>query len=272
MRWTCVQRDRKIIFLGDEFSELPMNWPLGTHWLTDELSQSASAYKYAFEDNGKALWGCADRSVCLNSSGNVYFVCLRGGGGQFYCDVSSLWPRSHPSATVQGDFPFHCLPVSVCLSVCVSPSKPSARGNFSVSPTWSTRPTPGCGARSTSLWVHRNLFWKLARDRKLAWFEHVARHDSLSKTILQGTLLGGRRCGRQRKCWMDNIKELTSLPLSELLTGASCRKDWKRICAESSFMSPKWPNRSRDWTEPNCIKTTRTGFPTSHCLQWLEKT
>ncbi len=74
------------------------------------------------------------------------------------------------------------------------------------------------------------------KRRKLAWFGHVTRHNSLSKTILQGTLEGGRRRGRQRKCWMDNIKEWTSLPMPELLTRASCRKDWKRISAESSLM------------------------------------
>ena len=34
---------------------------------------------------------------------------------------------------------------------------------------------------------------------KLAWFGHVTRHDGLSKTILRGTLEGGRRRGRQRK-------------------------------------------------------------------------
>ena len=44
------------------------------------------------------------------------------------------------------------------------------------------------------------------KRRKLAWFGHVTRHDSLSRTILQGTLEGGRRCVRQRKCWMENIK------------------------------------------------------------------
>ena len=43
-------------------------------------------------------------------------------------------------------------------------SKLSARGNFSVSPTWSTRPVTGCRARSTLLSVHRNLFWPLSRD------------------------------------------------------------------------------------------------------------
>ena len=38
-------------------------------------------------------------------------------------------------------------------------------GNFSTSPTWSTRPTTLCGARSTSLLVHRSLFWQLSRDQ-----------------------------------------------------------------------------------------------------------
>ena len=42
-------------------------------------------------------------------------------------------------------------------------SKPSAVGNFSTSPTLSTKPTTGCGARSISLWVHRNPFWQLSR-------------------------------------------------------------------------------------------------------------
>ena len=80
------------------------------------------------------------------------------------------------------------------------------------------------------------------KRQKLAWFGHVTHHDSLFKTILQGTFGGGRRCGRQRKCWMDNIKQWTSLPMSEQLTRASCRKEWTRISAESSpLMSPPPP-------------------------------
>ena len=41
------------------------------------------------------------------------------------------------------------------------------------------------------------------------------------------------------KCWMDNIKleEWTSLPVPKLFATASCRKDWKRISAESSIVS-----------------------------------
>ena len=38
---------------------------------------------------------------------------------------------------------------------------------LSASPTWSTWPTTGCGARSTSLWVHGNFFWSLSRDGNL---------------------------------------------------------------------------------------------------------
>ena len=62
---------------------------------------------------------------------------------------------------------------------------------------------------------------------------------------------GGRRRGRHRKCWMDNIKKWTSLPMPELLTRASCRKkkSWKRIPAESSLMPPWRSYCSSDWTE-----------------------
>ena len=45
---------------------------------------------------------------------------------------------------------------------------------------------------------------------------------------------------------MDNVKEWTSLPVPELLTGAYCIKDWKRISADSCLMSLRRHNQSRD--------------------------
>ena len=54
------------------------------------------------------------------------------------------------------------------------------------------------------------------KRQKIARFWHVTRHDSFSKTILQGTLDGGQSQGQQRKCWMD-IKDWRSLPVPELL-------------------------------------------------------
>ena len=46
---------------------------------------------------------------------------------------------------------------------------------------------------------------------KLQWFGHVSRSSGLVKTILQGTVKGGRRQGRQRKRWEDTIREWKGL-------------------------------------------------------------
>ena len=42
--------------------------------------------------------------------------------------------------------------------------------------------------------------------RKLQWHGHVSHSAGLGKTILQGTMKGGRRQGRERKRWEDNIR------------------------------------------------------------------
>ena len=47
----------------------------------------------------------------------------------------------------------------------------------------------------------------IVKRRKLQWYGHVSRSSGLAKTILQGTVKGGRREGRQRKRWEDNIRE-----------------------------------------------------------------
>ena len=51
----------------------------------------------------------------------------------------------------------------------------------------------------------------IVKRRKLQWYGHVSRSSRLTKTILQGTLKEGRRQGRQRKRWEDNIREWTGL-------------------------------------------------------------
>ena len=42
---------------------------------------------------------------------------------------------------------------------------------------------------------------------KLQWYGHVSRSLGIGKTILQGTVKRGRRQGRERKRWEDNIRE-----------------------------------------------------------------
>ena len=62
-----------------------------------------------------------------------------------------------------------------------------------LSPTWKSVP------RSSRQSDHRKTSWQIVKRRKLQWCGHVFRSSRLVKTILQGTVKGARRQGRQRK-------------------------------------------------------------------------
>ena len=51
----------------------------------------------------------------------------------------------------------------------------------------------------------------IVKRRKLQLYGHVSRSSGLAKTILQGTVKGERRQGRQKKRWEDNIRKWTGL-------------------------------------------------------------
>ena len=57
---------------------------------------------------------------------------------------------------------------------------------------------------------HEDLL-TIVKRRKLQWYGHVSRSSGLAKTVLQGTVKGGRRQGGQRKRWENNIREWTGL-------------------------------------------------------------
>ena len=61
-----------------------------------------------------------------------------------------------------------------------------------------------------AIWQHEDLMMIIKR-RKLQWYGHVSCSSGLAKTILQDIVKGGRRQGRQRKRWEDNIREWTGL-------------------------------------------------------------
>ena len=50
---------------------------------------------------------------------------------------------------------------------------------------------------------------------QLQWYGLISCSSGLAKTILQGTVKGGRRQGRQRKRWEDNIREWTGLEFAK---------------------------------------------------------
>ena len=83
------------------------------------------------------------------------------------------------------------------------------------------------------------------KRRKLAWFGHTTRHDSLCKTVMQGTVEGGRSRGRQRKSWSDNIKDWTELSTPRLLEQAADRQAWRRTSESSALKFPRRLPQSR---------------------------
>ena len=70
---------------------------------------------------------------------------------------------------------------------------------------------------------HEDLL-TITKRRKLLWYGHVSHSSGLAKTFLQGTVKGGRRQGRLRKRWEDNIREWTGLEFAKFLRAVENRE------------------------------------------------
>ena len=85
----------------------------------------------------------------------------------------------------------------------------------------------------------------IVKRRKLQWYGHVSRSSGVAKTILQGTVKGGRRQGRQRKRWEDNIREWTGVEYATSQRAVENREKLRKLVAKSSAV-PQRPSRLRD--------------------------
>ena len=85
----------------------------------------------------------------------------------------------------------------------------------------------------------------IVKRYKLQWYGRVSHSSGLAQTILQGTVTGGRRQGRQRKRWEDNIREWTGLEFAKSQTAMDNRERWRKLVAKSSVV-PQRPSRLRD--------------------------
>ena len=91
---------------------------------------------------------------------------------------------------------------------------------------------------------HEDLL-TIVKRRKLRWYGHVSRSSGLAETILQGTVKGGRRQGRQKKRWEDNIREWTGLEFGRSQGAVENREKWRKLIAKSSVV-PQRPSQLRD--------------------------
>ena len=91
---------------------------------------------------------------------------------------------------------------------------------------------------------HEDLL-TIVKRRKLQWYGHVSRSSGLAKTIVQGTVKGERRQGRQMKSWEDIIRKWTGLEFGKSHRAVENREKWRKVVAKSSVV-PQRSLRLRD--------------------------
>ena len=69
------------------------------------------------------------------------------------------------------------------------------------------------------------------KSRKLRYFGHISRQNSLQKLLLEGKINGKRGRVRPRTSWYSNIKELTGLKYQEAVRISEKRDEWRTIAS-----------------------------------------
>ena len=106
-------------------------------------------------------------------------------------------------------------------------------------------PTRKSVPRSSRQLDHTKTFLTIVKRRKLQWYGHVSRSSGLAKTILQGTVKGGKRQGGRRKRREDNIREWTGLEFAKSQRAVEIREKWRKLVAKSSVV-PQHTSRLMD--------------------------
>ena len=96
-----------------------------------------------------------------------------------------------------------------------------------------------CARIQQAIGPHEDLLM-IVKRHKLQWYGHVSRLSGLAKTILQGTVKGGRKQGRRKKRWKDNIREWTGLEFGKSQRAVEKREKMRKLVAKSSAV----PQRS----------------------------
>ena len=85
-----------------------------------------------------------------------------------------------------------------------------------------------CAKIQQAIRPYKNL--TIVKRCKLQRYGHVSHSSGLAKTILQGTAKGGRRQGRQRKSWKDDIREGTGLEFAKSQRAVENRENGETGC------------------------------------------
>ena len=82
---------------------------------------------------------------------------------------------------------------------------------------------------------HENLLTIIKRC-KLQWYGHASHSSGLANPISQGTVKGGKRQGRQRQRWEDNIRKWTGREFAKSQRAVVNREKWRNLVVKSSVL------------------------------------
>ena len=72
---------------------------------------------------------------------------------------------------------------------------------------------------------------------KLMWYGDVSCSSGLAKTTLYGTVKWGKRQGRQKKRWQDNIREWIGLEFARSQAAVENRAKCRKLVVKSSLVT-----------------------------------
>ena len=87
--------------------------------------------------------------------------------------------------------------------------------------------------------IKPNWLLNTIKSRKLTYFGHLKRHDTLEKHILEAKLQGKRRRGRPARKWTDDIKEWLSIDVVQAGRKAQNREVFRRMVREATSTKGK---------------------------------
>ena len=73
------------------------------------------------------------------------------------------------------------------------------------------------------------------RERKMKYFGHVTRHDSLEKDVMLGPMPGLRWQGGQRRQWLDDLCDWTDMSLMQLVRATEDRISYRKLVRAASY-------------------------------------
>ena len=82
--------------------------------------------------------------------------------------------------------------------------------------------------------VEENWLLNTIVQRKLSYFGHVKRHDSLERTIYEGIIEGKRGRGRPRRRWSQDITERLNTTVTEAGRRAQDRSAYRGAVADAT--------------------------------------